>query len=60
MAAPHVAGIAAMMLDLNPALAPLRVKEILQQTASPLPYQPFEVGNGFVDAYAAVSQSPSG
>jgi serine protease AprX len=60
MAAPHVAGIAGMMLDLNPALAPLRVKEILQQTASPLPYQPFEVGNGFVDAHAAVMQSATG
>ena len=60
MAAPHLAGIAAMMLDLNPALAPLRVKEILQQTASALPYQPHEVGNGFVDAHAAVTQSATG
>jgi serine protease AprX len=60
MAAPHVAGVTAMMLDLNPALAPLQVKSILQQSASPLPYQPFEVGNGLVDAYAAVSRSPKG
>jgi serine protease AprX len=60
MAAPHVAGVAAMMLDLNPALTPLQVKSILQQSASALPYQPFEVGNGLVDARAAVSRSLRG
>jgi serine protease AprX len=60
MAAPHVAGIAALMLDANPALDLLRLKTILQQTATPLPYASWEAGSGYVDAFAAVSRAAKG
>ncbi|HET7522310.1 MAG TPA: S8 family serine peptidase [Bacillales bacterium] len=55
MATPHVAGIAALMLDANPKLSPAQVKEILQKTATNMPgYEPWEAGAGYVNAYAAV------
>lgn len=60
MAAPHVAGVAALMLEANPALDPVAVKRLLMDTASPMfrpdgtPYEPFEVGAGYVNAYKAV------
>jgi serine protease AprX len=55
MAAPHVAGIVALLLDANPSLSPLEVKQILQDTATNMPgYEDWEVGAGYVNAYAAV------
>ena len=55
MATPHVAGIVALMLDANPALTADQVKTILQQTATNIPgREPWEVGAGYVNAYAAV------
>lgn len=55
MATPHVAGIVALMLEANPALTPDQVKSILQQTATNIPgREPWEVGAGYVNAYAAV------
>ncbi|PHN02811.1 S8 family serine peptidase [Flavilitoribacter nigricans] len=55
MAAPHVAGIVALLLDANPQLTPYDVKAILQQTATNMPgYADWEVGAGYVNAYAAV------
>ena len=57
MAAPHVAGVVALMLDADPTLTPLQVKEILQATATPIPYATWEVGAGYVDAYAAVKRA---
>ncbi|HEV2763428.1 MAG TPA: S8 family serine peptidase, partial [Pyrinomonadaceae bacterium] len=58
MAAPHVAGIAALMLDMNPALRPYDIKQYLQQSADPVPgYEPWQVGAGYVNAYNAVLQS---
>lgn len=57
MAAPHVAGVVALMLDANPALTPTQVKQILQQTATNIPgYQSWEAGAGMVNAYAAVDR----
>ena len=64
MASPHVAGIAALMLQADPTLDPERALEILQATArqdaftdaydvfGPLPNA--AVGAGKVDAYAAM------
>ncbi|WP_228027649.1 S8 family serine peptidase [Bacillus fonticola] len=56
MAAPHVAGVVALMLEANPLLSPDKVKEIIENTATNMPaYEQWEVGAGYVDAYAAVS-----
>ncbi|TGE27993.1 S8 family serine peptidase [Hymenobacter metallicola] len=58
MAAPHVAGIVALMLDANPSLTPLQVKEILEQTATNLPNrESWETGHGMANAYAAVDRA---
>ena len=55
MATPHVAGIVALILEAKPALSPLQVKEIIQKTATNMPgRQSWEVGAGYVNAYAAV------
>jgi serine protease AprX len=53
--APQVAGTIALMLEANPGLSPAQVKEILQQTATPLPpYYRHEVGAGMLNVHAAV------
>ncbi|MBA3532751.1 MAG: S8 family serine peptidase, partial [Ardenticatenales bacterium] len=58
MAAPHVAGIVALMLDANPKLTPAQVKQILQDTATLMPgYESWEVGAGYADAYKAVQRA---
>ncbi|QKE75644.1 S8 family serine peptidase [Arthrobacter citreus] len=56
MASPHVAGIAALLLQAHPDYTPLDVKATLMNTADPLndKYSVFEVGAGRVDAYEAV------
>lgn len=55
MAAPHVAGIVALLLEANPQLTPMQVKNILQQTATNIPgMKSWEVGAGYVNAYAAI------
>jgi serine protease AprX len=61
MAAPHVAGAAAVLLQANPALTIDQVRQILQVTATPvaaddgsaLPF--WQVGYGYVDLSAAVN-----
>ncbi|WP_261989956.1 S8 family peptidase [Hymenobacter sp. BT190] len=58
MAAPHVAGIVALMLDANPSLTPYQVKAILEQTTTNLPNrESWEVGRGMANAYAAVDRA---
>ncbi|MEW6734062.1 MAG: S8 family serine peptidase [Acidobacteriota bacterium] len=53
--APHVAGTIALMLEANPNLTPAAIKTLLQLTASPmLGYRRYEVGAGYLNAYAAV------
>lgn len=56
MAAPHVAGAAALIMSANPALTPAQVEAILKQTARPLPgtCDTGGCGAGLVDAAAAV------
>lgn len=57
MATPHTAGIVALMLEANPSLSPAQVKAILQKTATNMPNrETWEVGSGYVNAYAAVDQ----
>ncbi|MGE6258377.1 S8 family serine peptidase [Heyndrickxia sporothermodurans] len=56
MAAPHVTGIAALMLQARPPLQPSDIKRILMNTSKALngKYSVFEVGAGRVDPYRAV------
>lgn len=66
MAAPHLAGVVACMLEANPSLLADEVKAILEQTATPLGvYDQFEAGAGMTNVHAAVdmalnSQKPYG
>jgi subtilisin family serine protease len=58
MAAPHLSGIVALMLEANPQLHWSDVKRILQKTATNLPGdEPWEVGAGYANAYAAVAMA---
>jgi serine protease AprX len=61
MAAPHAAGIVALMLEANPTLSPTEVKQIIQDTASNMSgYEVWEVGAGYANAYAAVDAAFTG
>ncbi|MFY9555053.1 MAG: S8 family serine peptidase [Blastocatellia bacterium] len=60
-AAPHVAGTIALMLEANPSLTVDQIKQILQQTATPmLAYSRYEVGAGCLNTYAAVLKAGLG
>ena len=56
MSAPHVTGVIALMEEASGGtLTPDQALAALKQTARPLPgYAPWEVGAGYVDAFAAV------
>ncbi|MGV2940566.1 S8 family serine peptidase [Mesobacillus sp. LC4] len=56
MATPHVAGVAALILQEQPGIDPFAVKAALMNTADDLKsdYSVYEVGTGRVDAYQAV------
>jgi len=56
MSAPHVTGVAALMLSENPELTPGEVKAILEATANNLWTEGFDerYGHGLVDAEAAL------
>ncbi len=55
MAAPHVSGIVALMLEANPTMDWRQVKQHLTATATNIPgREVFEVGAGYVNAHAAV------
>lgn len=57
MATPYVSGVIALMLDADPTLTPDEIREILTSTASKMPgREEWEVGAGFVNAYAAVDK----
>ncbi len=58
MAAPHITGIAALVLSQHPDYTPQDVKSAITNTAVPLADKTlsvYEVGAGRVDAYAAVN-----
>lgn len=58
MACPHVAGVVALMLDADPTLTPDEIKQILIDTATVMPgYDEWEVGAGYVNAWAAVDKA---
>ncbi|BCJ50177.1 extracellular protease [Actinoplanes sp. NBRC 14428] len=55
MAAPHVAGVAALLLSHTPGLTPAQAEAALKDTARPIPGScPEGCGAGLVDAAAAV------
>ncbi len=56
MAAPHVSGVVALMLDANPKVTPARVKKCLRRTAVDMLEPGFDIdsGLGMVNARAAV------
>lgn len=57
MATPYIAGVVALMLDADPTLSPDEIRDILTSTASRIPgREEWEVGAGFVNAYAAVDK----
>ncbi len=61
MAAPHVSGIVALMLEADPSLQWEDVKSIIQQTATPMAgLAEWEVGAGYANAYAAVNAIVNG
>jgi len=57
MAAPHVAGVAALVKQANPGLSAEQIEQLLRQTATDLgpPGQDPDYGAGLVNALAAVS-----
>jgi serine protease AprX len=57
MATPFVAGTIALMLDADPTLTPDEIKQIITETATRMPgYEEWEVGAGYLNAYAAVDK----
>ncbi|MGL6160983.1 S8 family peptidase [Microbulbifer sp.] len=54
MAAPHVAGAAALLYAANPGITPTEVESILVNTARSFPASCSQCGSGIVDAAAAV------
>lgn len=62
MAAPHLSGIVANILEADRTLLPDEVHDVIVRTATPLAtYDEFEVGAGLANVYAAVdlAQNPS-
>ena len=55
VAAAHVSGVAALLLELKPSLKPKEIRAIITTTAKPLgpPSQHAEFGAGLVNAYRA-------
>jgi serine protease AprX len=57
-AAPHVAGVVALLLQARPDLTPGAIKQLLQTTATPvLERDRSEVGAGLLDAWAAIAEA---
>jgi serine protease AprX len=57
MAAPHAAGLAALLLQARPSLTPTQVREVMQVTSTRLrDNTPFwHAGYGYIDAQAAIA-----
>ena len=61
MASPHVAGVAALMLSLNPRLTAAQIAGIIRRTSNPLPGSSYEwqnsAGFGVIDAPACLREA---
>ncbi len=66
MAAPHVAGVVALMQQAALAsrgrwMTPVEIRNVLQNTATAMPgYQQYSVGAGYVNAFAATQAAAAG
>lgn len=61
MSAPLTSGTVALMLEANPQLDPLQIREMLEHSAEPIPgREPWEAGAGFLNAAEAVQQAQKG
>jgi len=60
MAAPHVAGVAALIFQTNSALTPDEVESLLKSSARAFPGTCSQCGSGIVDAAAAVAAAAGG
>jgi hypothetical protein len=64
-AAPHVAGIAVLLLQADPSLTPTQIYTVLQQSAAPIGATPtaanpnYAAGYGFVQADVAATKIPA-
>lgn len=59
MASPHIAGLAALVLQRNPDATPLMVKKLLEDSSEDLPYTPNQAGYGLANALAALMRTIS-
>ncbi len=58
MAAPHLAGLTALLLEANPQLTWREVKQIFKSTATNIPgYDPWQIGSGFANVEAALAMA---
>jgi subtilisin family serine protease len=57
MASPHVAGVAALVLQRHPNMKPIVLKKLLEETSEDLLLAPREIGYGLVSPLAALMQS---
>lgn len=55
MAAPHVSGVAALVLGAEPTLTSLRLRQVLVSSAKPFPKECNGCGSGIVDAPGALA-----
>ncbi|EKE87660.1 S8 family peptidase [Idiomarina xiamenensis] len=60
MAAPHVAGLAALILEADPTLSPAGVEQVIKQSARSFPASCSGCGVGIADAAAAVDLALNG
>ncbi|MFC2075106.1 S8 family serine peptidase, partial [Bdellovibrionota bacterium] len=56
MATPHVAGLVALMLELNPSLTPRSIKDVLTYAAIDLGEDPYTQGWGRIDAMGSMKR----
>jgi subtilisin family serine protease len=61
MASPHVAGVSALMLSLNPRLTAAQISGIIRRTSQPLPGASYawsnDAGFGVIDAQACLAEA---